>query len=91
VRVIFPLVLPSILTGGALAMARAFGEYGSVIFISANIPLQSQIVPHLIVEKLEAYEYAAATVLGSAMLVCSFIMLLALNLLQRWSRRYQEQ
>ena len=90
-RVILPLMLPALLTGFALALARAVGEYGSVIFIAGNIPLHSEIAPLLIVQKLEEFDYAGASALGVAMLSFSFLMLVALSLLQRWSRRWAEQ
>ncbi len=86
-RVILPAVLPAALTGFALAFARALGEYGSVIFIAGNLPLKTEIVPLLIVMKLEQFDYAGAVVLGSAMLAVSFALLLAINLLQAWSQR----
>jgi sulfate transport system permease protein len=85
-RVILPAILPALLTGFALAFARGLGEYGSVIFIAGNMPLVSEIVPLLIVIKLEQYDYAGATVVGTAMLAASFLLLLAINLLQRWAR-----
>jgi sulfate transport system permease protein len=75
------------LTGFALALARAVGEYGSVIFIAGNIPLVSEIAPLLIVIRLEEFDYDAAASIGIAMLVISFVMLLAINLIQVWSRR----
>jgi sulfate transport system permease protein len=86
-RVILPAVMPAILTGFALAFARGVGEYGSVIFIAGNIPLQTEITPLLIVIRLEEYDYAAAAALGCVMLAISFLMLLAINLLQQWGRR----
>jgi sulfate/thiosulfate transport system permease protein len=89
-RVILPTVLPALLTGFALAFARAIGEYGSVVFISGNLPLRTEITPLLIITKLEQYDYAGATAIAVVMLVVSFIMLLAINLLQARSRRYQE-
>ena len=85
-RVILPAILPALLTGFALAFARGLGEYGSVIFIAGNMPMVSEIVPLLIVIQLEQYDYAGATVVGTAMLVASFLLLLAINLLQRWAR-----
>ena len=85
-RVILPAILPALLTGFALAFARGLGEYGSVIFIAGNMPLVSEIVPLLIVIRLEQYDYAGATVIGTAMLAASFVLLLAINLLQRWAR-----
>jgi sulfate transport system permease protein len=85
-RVILPAILPALLTGFALAFARGLGEYGSVIFIAGNMPMVSEIVPLLIVIQLEQYDYAGATVVGTAMLAASFLLLLAINLLQRWAR-----
>lgn len=86
-RVIFPTLFPALLTGFALAFARAIGEYGSVIFIAGNMPMVSEITPLLIITKLEQYDYAGATALAVVMLVISFVMLLIINLLQWWSRR----
>jgi sulfate transport system permease protein len=86
-RVLLPTLLPAMSTGFALAFARAVGEYGSVIFIAGNLPLRTEIVPLLIVIELEQYDYAGATALGATMLVLSFVLLLAINLLQAWSRR----
>jgi sulfate transport system permease protein len=87
-RVILPMIFPALLTGFALAFARALGEYGSVVFISSNIPLKTQIVPVLIMSKLEQFDYAGATALAVVMLMVSFLLLLALNLLQWWSTRH---
>lgn len=87
-RVIMPVLFPSIATGFALAFARAVGEYGSVIFIAGNLPLVSEIAPLLIVIRLNEFAYAQATTIAAAMLVISFVMLLIINLLQRWSARY---
>ena len=87
-RVILPTVTPALLTGFALAFARAVGEYGSVIFIAGNMPMVSEIAPLMIISKLEQYDYAGATAIAVVMLVASFLMLLAINLLQWWSRRY---
>lgn len=87
VRVIFPTLFPALLTGFALAFARAIGEYGSVIFIAGNMPMVSEITPLLIITKLEQYDYAGATALAVVMLVISFMMLLIINLLQWWCRR----
>ena len=89
-RVIFPIVRPSLLTGFALAFARALGEYGSVIFISGNMPMKTEIVPLLIVNKLEQYDYAGATAIAVVMLTASFVMLLGINTLQRYTRRFME-
>jgi sulfate/thiosulfate transport system permease protein len=88
-RVILPTVTPAVMTGFALAFARALGEYGSVVFISGNMPMKTEIVPLLIITKLEQYDYAGATAIACVMLVASFILLLLINLLQWWSsRRY---
>jgi sulfate transport system permease protein len=86
-RVIFPAVWPALLTGFALAFARAVGEYGSVIFIAGNIPMVSEITPLLIITKLEQYDYAGATALAASMLLVSFLLLLAINVLQWWGQR----
>ena len=86
-RVILPPLLPAVLTGFALAFARAIGEYGSVIFIAGNIPYVSEIAPLLIVQKLEENNYAGATAIATIMLAISFAMLLAINLIQAWSRK----
>lgn len=86
-RVLLPILLPAVLTGFALAFARAVGEYGSVIFIAGNIPLVSEITPLLIIIKLEQYEYAGATAIAAVMLVFSFILLFAINGLQAWTAR----
>ena len=88
-KVIFPLLTPALLTGFALAFARALGEYGSVIFIAGNMPMISEITPLLIITKLEQYDYAGATALAVVMLVVSFALLLLINLLQAWARRRQ--
>jgi sulfate transport system permease protein len=85
-RVILPSILPAVATGFALAFARAVGEYGSVIFIAGNLPMKTEIAPLLIVTRLEEYAYAEATAIAVAMLVASFVLLLAINLLQRWAR-----
>jgi sulfate transport system permease protein len=87
-RVIFPTLTPALLTGFALAFARALGEYGSVVFISSNIPMKTQIVPLLIMNELDGFQYAKATALAVVMLVVSFLLLLAVNVLQWWSNRY---
>ena len=89
-RVIFPMVRPALLTGFALAFARALGEYGSVIFIAGNLPMKTEIVPLLIVSKLEQYDYAGSTAIAVVMLVTSFVLLLGINVLQRRSRRFTE-
>lgn len=89
-RVIFPLLVPALITGFTLAFARAIGEYGSVIFISGNLPLKTEILPLLIVVQLEQFRYEAAAVIASAMLIVSFLLLFLINLLQRrlnWQNR----
>ena len=86
-KVIFPTVLPALLTGFALAFARASGEYGSVVFIAGNMPMVSEITPLFIVTKLEQYDYAGATAIAMVMLLVSFILLLTINLLQAWTRK----
>jgi sulfate/thiosulfate transport system permease protein len=86
-RVVLPAILPALLTGFTLALARAIGEYGSVIFIAGNIPYLSEIAPLLIIIKLTEYNYAAATAIAMIMLLISFALLLAINLIQGWSRR----
>jgi sulfate/thiosulfate transport system permease protein len=86
-RVVFPTVAPALLTGFALAFARAIGEYGSVVFISGNMPMKTEIVPLLIITKLEQYDYAGATAVALVMLVASFTLLLAINLMQWAARR----
>jgi sulfate/thiosulfate transport system permease protein len=85
-RVIFPAILPALITGFTLAFARGVGEYGSVIFIAGNMPAVSEIVPLLIIVKLEQFDYAGATVLAVMMLLASFVLLLTINLLQHWTR-----
>src|SRR5205085_3638167 len=88
-RVILPAILPAALTGFTMAFARAVGEYGSVVFISGNMPMRTEITPLLIITKLDQYDYAGATAIAVVMLVVSFVMLLTINLLQRWSSRSQ--
>ena len=88
-RVILPVLTPALLTGFALAFARALGEYGSVIFIAGNMPMISEITPLLIITKLEQYDYAGATAIAVVMLVAAFALLLAINLLQAWTRKRQ--
>ncbi len=87
--VIAPVLMPALLTGFALAFARALGEYGSVIFIAGNMPMISEITPLLIITKLEQYDYAGATAIAVVMLVTAFALLLSINLLQAWSRKRQ--
>ena len=84
-RVIGPVLLPALLTGFALAFARALGEYGSVVFISGNMPMRTEVVPLLIMTELEQFDYQAATAIALVMLLMSFGMLFLINLLQRWS------
>jgi len=86
-RVILPPLYPALLTGFALGFARSLGEYGSVVFISGNMPMKTEITPLLIITKLEQYDYAGATALAVVMLVVSFVMLFAINLLQWWGSR----
>lgn len=86
-KVIFPAITPALLTGFALAFARALGEYGSVIFIAGNIPMVSEITPLIIIGKLEQYDYAGATAVALVMLLFAFIMLFIINWLQAWQRR----
>jgi sulfate transport system permease protein len=86
-RVVLPTLVPALLTGFALAFARAVGEYGSVIFIAGNIPLVSEITPLIIITKLEQYDYAGATAVAAVMLVVSFLLLLVINGLQSWTDR----
>lgn len=85
--IIFPNIFPALLTGFALSFAKALGEYGSVIFIAGNLPMISEITPLLIVIKLEQYDYAGATAIALVMLLASFLLLLGINLLERWSRK----
>jgi len=87
IRVVLPGIVPALLTGFALAFARATGEYGSVIFIAGNLPMVSEITPLFIITKLEQYDYAGATAIAVVMLVFSFILLLTINLLQAWTRK----
>lgn len=86
-KVIFPTVLPAVITGFALAFARALGEYGSVIFIAGNMPMISEITPLIIITKLEQYDYAGATAVAVVMLLAAFVLLLIINTLQWWARR----
>jgi sulfate transport system permease protein len=86
-RIILPAVLPALVTGFTMAFARGVGEYGSVVFISGNLPLKTEITPLLIVIKLEQFDYNGAAALGFVMLLASFLMLLTINLAQAWSRR----
>lgn len=86
-RVLLPTILPALLTGFALAFARAIGEYGSVVFIAGNMPMVSEITPLLIISKLEQFDYAGAAAIATVMLALSFVMLLVINLLQGWQAR----
>jgi sulfate transport system permease protein len=86
-RVVIPMLLPTLLTGAAMAFARGAGEYGSIIFLAGNLPMVSEIAPLLIITKLEQYDYAGASAIGVVMMVAAFVMLLALNALQAWSAR----
>jgi len=87
-KVVLPTLAPAITAGYVLALSRAIGEYGSVVFIAGNIPFVSEIAPLLIITKLEQYDYAGATAIGLVMLLISFSMILAINLLQRWQARW---
>ncbi|MCI0540480.1 MAG: sulfate ABC transporter permease subunit CysT [Verrucomicrobiales bacterium] len=89
-RVILPPLYPALLTGFALSFARSLGEYGSVVFISGNMPMKTEITPLLIITKLEQYDYAGATALAVVMLVISFVMLFTINLLQWWGSRHHQ-
>lgn len=89
-RVILPALYPPLLTGFALAFARALGEYGSVVFISGNLPMRTEIVPLLIVTNLEEFDYAGAIAIAAVMLAVSFALLLAINLLQWWGARHHQ-
>lgn len=87
-KVILPSITPALLTGFAMAFARALGEYGSVIFIAGNVPMVSEITPLIIIGKLEQYDFAGATAVAVVMLAIAFVMLLVINLLQAWQRRH---
>ena len=89
-RVTLPEMMPALLTGFALAFARGFGEFGSVVFISGNLPFKTEIVPLIIYKKLENTDYPGAIAVASAMLIISFVLLLVINLLQRWASTYRE-
>ncbi|MCF9035533.1 ABC transporter permease subunit, partial [Acinetobacter nectaris] len=86
-HVIFPIILPSLMTGFGLAFARGVGEYGSVIFIAGNQPYKTEIAPLMIISRLEEYDYAGATTIAVIMLLLSFALLLIINLLQSWATR----
>jgi sulfate transport system permease protein len=85
--VILPALTPALLTGFVLALARGIGEYGSVVFISGNIPFKTEIAPLLIVIRLEEFDYSGATAIATIMLVIAFVMFLIINLIQAWTRR----
>jgi sulfate transport system permease protein len=87
--VVLPQLLPAILGGVAQGYSRAVGEYGSVVMISSNVPFKDLITPTLIIQKLEEYDFDAATVIGAVMLIFSLLSLLVINLLQVWGQRYQ--
>jgi sulfate transport system permease protein len=89
-RVVFPLVRPALLAGFAMAFARALGEYGSVVFISGNLPMRTEVTPLLIVTRLEQYDYTGATAIALVMLVASFVLLLGINIVQWRTRRFSE-
>jgi sulfate transport system permease protein len=88
-RVILPVLWPGWITGFTLAFARGLGEYGSVVFISGNLPFQTEISPFLIVSKLEQYDYAGAMAIAAVLLAVSFVLLMSINLVQWWSKKYQ--
>jgi sulfate transport system permease protein len=87
-RVIFPTLVPALITGFALSLARGLGEYGSVVFVSGNMPFRTEIAPVLIVARLEEFKYAEATAIAVVLLMISFAMLVSINLLERWSKRF---
>ena len=89
VSVIAPSLLPAVLTGFALAFARAIGEYGSIVFISGNLPFKTEIAPYLIVMRLEEYDYTGAIALAVVLLVFSFLLLGVINMLEQWASRFQ--
>jgi sulfate transport system permease protein len=89
VQVVAPSLAPAVLTGFALAFARAIGEYGSIVFISGNVPFKTEIAPYLIVMRLEEYDYAGAVALAIVLLVFSFLLLAAINLLEQWASRFE--
>jgi sulfate transport system permease protein len=91
VSVIAPSLLPPVLTGFALAFARAIGEYGSIVFISSNQPFKTEIAPYLIVIRLEEYDYTGAIALAVVLLIFSFVLLGAINLLEQWAGSFQQQ
>src|SRR5439155_11361060 len=90
-QVIAPTLLPTIITGFALSFARAVGEYGSIVFISGNLPFKTEIAPQLIVFRLEGYDYHGATALAVVLLIVSFVILAVINYLEAWANRFQRQ
>ena len=90
-KVIFPEILPALLAGFSLAFARGVGEYGSVVFIAGNMPMQTEIAPLMIMSKLEQYDYAGATAIAVVMLLVSFLFLIIINIIQVWSRKQELQ
>lgn len=88
-KIIFPEILPALLSGFSLAFARGLGEYGSVVFISGNMPMKTEIAPFMIMTKLEQFDYAGATAIALVMLICSFFCLIIINLIQMWSRKHE--
>lgn len=88
-RVVFPPLMPALLTGVALGFARAVGEYGSVVIVASNIPYKDLIASVLIIQRLEQYDYSGATVIGVVLLGISLLILIAINVLQAWGRRYE--
>jgi sulfate transport system permease protein len=91
VQIIMPTLLPTIITGFALAFARALGEYGSIVFISGNLPFKTEIAPQLIVMRLEQYDYTGAMALAVVLMILSFVILATINLLENWSARFAKQ
>jgi sulfate/thiosulfate transport system permease protein len=90
-KVIFPAILPALLSGFSLAFARGLGEYGSVVFIAGNMPMKTEIAPLMIMTKLEQFDYAGATAIAVVMLLISFLMLIIINIIQAWSRKHELQ
>jgi len=90
-KVIFPEILPALLTGSGLAFARALGEYGSVVFIAGNMPFKTEIAPLLIMSKLQQYDYSGATAIALVMLIISFIILLIINAIQMFSSKFTQE
>ena len=90
-KVIFPSILPALLSGFSLAFARGLGEYGSVVFIAGNMPMKTEIAPLMIMTKLEQFDYAGATAIAMVMLLFSFLFLIIINIIQTWSRKHELQ